>query len=96
MSNLKRLIDLCKASVSVTINEHRNYYQTVEQYLEEADLEDVDPEVIKKMIELDTIVELQCYPRTPIGFHLIHHYDVDLAIDKAIAIIEEDRKREKV
>lgn len=94
MSNLKRLIDLCKASVSVTINEHRNYYQTVEQYLEEDDIEDVDQEVINKMVELDTIVELQCYPRTPIGFHLIHHYDVDQAIDSAISIIEEQRKKE--
>ena len=69
MDKLKELIALCKCSVTVSVNDHRDCYETVAQHLEgfqefektDLDLgdiekrfpryEEVDPEVVKKMIE---------------------------------------------
>lgn len=87
MSNLKKLISLCAAGVYITVNQHRDYYQTVERFLEEQNFHDqneYDPEIVAKMIETDTCVHLQFYPLTPVGFYSIYHYDVDLAIDIAL------------
>lgn len=87
MSDLKRLTEFCRASVSIVVNKHRDYYETVGEYMEERDIEGTDPEVIAKMIKTDNVVELHFYPRTPIGFHVIWHYDVDLALAKALSIM---------
>lgn len=87
MDKLKKLLSKCKCSVCLEVNKHRDYYQTVEDYL--SDMEcggpiDVDQEVRDKMIELDTVVEVQFYPDTPIGFYNILHYDLDTALDEAL------------
>lgn len=84
---LKELIAKCKCEVSVTINGHRNSYATVSDELRDFEsfgpLE-IDPEVRAKMIELDTMVCVQFYPDTPIGFYVIHHYDLDAALTQAL------------
>lgn len=35
------------------------------------------------MIETNTIVELQFYPDTPIGFYRVYYCDLDAALDEA-------------
>ena len=50
-------------------------------------MEDISKEVYEKMIELNTIIELQFYPDTPIGSYKIYHYDLEMAIDEALTII---------
>lgn len=84
MEKLQKLIDKCKCGVRITVNGHRDYYETVEQHLSEEDLEDIDPNVYQKMKELNKIVVIQYYPDTPIGFYKIYHYDIEMAIDKAL------------
>lgn len=105
MSDIKKLSEKCECSVSVSINMHRDFYQTVLNYLfERADIpnltwqerngvdltsdmlkeHEIEVGVLNKMIELNTIVEVQCYPSTPVGFFTVFHYDVDEAIKTAM------------
>ena len=48
---------------------------------------DIEDCIKDKIIELNTIVELQFYPDSPIGFYKIYHYDIEMAVDDAIKII---------
>lgn len=87
---MKELMKLCKCGVYLTVNQHRDYYQTVDQYFEDISLsddkvlEDIDTGVYDKMKELNIVIELQFYPDAPIGFYKVYHYDLDLAISEAI------------
>ena len=98
MSKLAELITRCKCSVSVEVNQHRAYYQVAEFYLAERDVkspEDVAADVFAKMVETDTVVEVQFYPSTPIGFYRIWHYDVDAALGEAIAALDAEDARSR-
>ena len=53
MEKLNKLIQNCKCSISLDINSHRDYYETIEQYfnnnpLLQEDLKDIDSEVFEK------------------------------------------------
>lgn len=88
MDKLKELLVRCKCGVFLTVNEHRDYYYTAAQALDEAKGDEcppeIEPEVEATMIETDTIVRLQFYPNTPIGSYEIWHYDIDAALDAAL------------
>lgn len=88
MDKLKELLSRCKCSVSLAVNDHRDYYQTAEESLGELACRECPPhisdEVRQKMIELDTVVHVQFYPDTPIGSYSIYHYDLDMALDEAL------------
>jgi len=88
MDKLKKLLSKCKCGVFITVNEHRDYYQTANAKLKELTyLEcppDISEEVRVKMIELDTIINIHFYPDTPIGFHDIYHWSLERAIDIAL------------
>ena len=95
MDKMKALVALCKCGVYLTVNEHRDYYQTAAQAIEEAEgLEcppEIEPAVKARMIEMDAIVRLQFYPDTPNGFYSIWHYDLDAALDAALACLTPSR-----
>ena len=86
MDEIKELLSKCKASVSITVNQHRNYHQSVKQYIEEqAQLDDELIEeiglcVYEEMKKTDTIIEIHAYPHTPIGSYLVIHHDIDKAV----------------
>ena len=88
MNKLKELLGKCKCGVFLSINEHRDYYQTADEALKEKeDFEcppEIEPEVRKAMAETNTIIHLQFYPDTPIGSYSIYHYDLDAALDEAL------------
>jgi len=92
MDKLKQLIQKCKCGVYLTTNEHRDLYMTVEDRLRELsdfdNLPDIDPEIKQLMIEKNTMIELQFYPVTPIGFYRLFHWDLDLALDQALECID--------
>lgn len=85
MKKLQDLIKKTKCSISIDINHHRDYYETIEQHFDPDARKDISNDVWAKMIELDTCVRLQFYPNTPVGFYVIHHYDVEMAIDIALS-----------
>ena len=91
MDKLKELLKCCKCGVFITGNEHRNYYITAETRLKELMEMECPPEltddVRQKMIEMDTIINVQFYPNTPIGNYDIYHYDIDTALDEALKCV---------
>ena len=70
MNKLKELLSKCKASVSITVNKHRDYYQSVEEHIEEQALideeliDEIGKEVYEEMKKTNTIVEIQAYPES--------------------------------
>lgn len=90
---LKQLIARCKCGVFVSINEHRDYYKSAADTLEDAKGYECPPEieadVRAKMIETDTIIRVQFYPDTPIGSYEIWHHDLDDALDQALSCFME-------
>lgn len=85
---LKDLIKKVNCNLTIEVNNHKTYYQTAEDYLQDEYhkdfLSEIDKEVYEKMIEKDSIIEIQIYPNTPISFFKIYHFDIDEAIDQAI------------
>jgi hypothetical protein len=93
MDKLKHLLGRCKCGVYVQVNAHRDMYDTAAQWWEAQDifgdsLADTPPEVRAEMIRLDTIVDVQFYPATPVSFFRVAHYDLDAALDAALACLQ--------
>ncbi len=64
-----------KASLHLTHNEHRNYYQSAAAWIEEQEtfgggptFDWVSPEEREKAIRDDSVWVLHWYPETPVGF----------------------------
>jgi hypothetical protein len=90
MEKFKELVSLCKASVEISVNDHKDYYESVEQHINEEDREDIDKEVFEEMFKRNIIVKVQAYPHTPIGFFVVYHYDIDKAVDIALDAVKND------
>jgi hypothetical protein len=61
-----------KASFHLMHNEHKACYEPIEQYVERHYIkEDLTPEMRQRIIEADSIWELQWYPNTPVGFNKV-------------------------
>jgi hypothetical protein len=101
MSNLSKLTALCKCSVYISVNDNRSFYENIEEnllsisehetidaFLEE---EGIDKDIYKKIIELNNLVQIQAYDKNPVGSFTVYHYDLDLAIEEMINIIENDQ-----
>ena len=91
MEKFKELVSLCKASVEISVNDHKHYYESVEQHISKEQREDIEKEVFEEMVKRDTVVRVQAYPHTPIGFFVVYHYDIDLAVDIALDAVKNDR-----
>ena len=89
MDNLSLLLNRCKCGVYITVNEHRDCYQSVEDFLncQRCESTEVEEDIKKKMIELNTIVEIHFYPDTPIGFYEIFHFDINEALRQALEVL---------
>jgi len=98
VDKLKELMRRCKCGVYVKVNAHRDVYESAELFLSEMSTQgdhehlQIDPAVKAKMIETNTIVEVQFYPNTPISFYVLRHYDLDAALDDALACLDAEAK----
>jgi hypothetical protein len=89
MEKLNELISLCKASVTITINNHKDGYQTVLEHIDSIGVKKyISEDVLNKMVNKDTVIELQAYPDTPIGSYTIYDYDVDKAVESMLEIVK--------
>ncbi len=81
-----KLINNCKASIHLTVDNHKDHYECIHEYIKTLEFCDdefydsFDKNVIDKCKELDTIIELTFYPHTPIGSIEFIHYDLELLI----------------
>lgn len=90
MKNLQELISICNGSVTISVNGHKDCYESVEQFITEDYKEDIDKHVLLEMINRDVIIEIQAYPRTPVGFFTVYHYDINEAINTMLDIVKND------
>lgn len=62
-----------KCGLFLTHNEHRDYYEKLEQFIVDQDLVDdfESPESMQKSIDTDECWVLQWYPNTPVGFNRV-------------------------
>ncbi len=94
MDKLSKLISICKCGVFITANQHRDYYQSAAEKIEELSSgecpDEIDEETRAKIIETNTIIEGQCYPDTPIGSYSVTHWDLDVVLDRLIAAVEKN------
>ena len=73
-------------SLTLTHNEHANYYQTVAQSIEREDHGYdcwVNDEQRQKAIDTNECWTLQWYPSTPVGFNILSAADLDVLLDRA-------------
>ena len=61
-----------KCGLFITHNEHRDYYQTVEQFFEDRDAHPDEIIDLPAMIAADEVWEVQVYPHTPIGSYVVY------------------------
>lgn len=89
---LAELAARCKCGIYVEVNAHRDYYQSAEEELASEryapDADDIPADIRTEMVATNTIVRVQAYPRTPIGFYVTYHYDVDKAITEMHALLD--------
>lgn len=77
-----------EASLHLTHNEHKSYYQTVQQRIDDGDhgmTDDcwVSPEQRQKAIDTNECWTLQWYPDTPVGFCILSAADIDVLLAAA-------------
>ena len=89
MEDLKIIVNRCKYGVYISINEHRGAYETVGDFIANlmGGLESIPKDVFEKMVELDTVAQVQFYPDTPIDFYTCWHYDLDKCLHEAANIV---------
>lgn len=89
MDKLKELLSRCKCGVFLTVNEHRDYYASAAERLDELALLECPPDIIEghreRMVETNTVIELQFYPDTPIGSYSMVGADIDAVLDAALS-----------
>lgn len=100
LDKLQRVLALCKHGVYLTVNEHRDVYESAAERLAEYDnAPDVAPDFLDdvaraKMVETNTIVELQFYPESAGSFHHAIHHDLGELLDWAYdQLVESGVKR---
>lgn len=79
-----------EAALHLTHNEHKSYYMSVQQSIDQDDhgyTDDcwVSPEQRQKAIDTNECWKLQWYPRTPVGFMLMSAADLDVLLEAAKA-----------
>jgi hypothetical protein len=91
MKELTELQQKCFFSITIRINNHRDNYEDVRTHFQniyeddERVFDDIagGAKTLNKMIELDTIIEVQAYPESGNCFQRVYHYDITEAL-KAI------------
>jgi hypothetical protein len=96
MNKLYNLISQCKCGVYISVNPHRDQYQSVIDWFNDnvfycdGDAKtEITEDVMHGMIVENTIIKIQFYPDTPIGFYRVFHYDLEIAIDAALACLDD-------
>ncbi len=93
MKKFLEITSICKASVTIEYNRHKDVYESVQQHMDDAESlagsEIVNRDVLAKMIESDTIFCMTFHPHTPVSFYVIYHHDLDLLLDEALKILRD-------
>lgn len=88
MSSIEELMPNHAASLHITHNDHKGYYQTVAQSIADGDHgyreEDwISSEQKLKAIDADECWTVQWYPNTPVGFNILSGVDLESVLKAA-------------
>jgi hypothetical protein len=75
-----------EASLHITHNQHKAYYEPIEEYLRDRNIDDEDwatPTSKERAIQTNNLWELQWYPNTPVGFNIVYGATLEEVIKKA-------------
>lgn len=86
MEKLKELCSKCKSTVLFSYNQHRSFCESIEDYIGE-NLDEVDKDILEEMKKQDTVVCIQFYPHSSVGFYVVYHYNADEALNKALSLL---------
>jgi hypothetical protein len=91
MEKFKELVLLCNASVEISVNDHKDYYKSVEQHINEEERGEIEDDIFDEMVKRNTIVKVMAYSRIPVGFFVVYHYDIDMAVNIALEAVKNDQ-----
>jgi hypothetical protein len=82
---MKEIIEKCKCGVYLEANKYRDYYDSIEQAVEKEGVE--DKELADRIIKENSLISLQFYPDTPIGFYKVYGTTFDEVVQKAKEVL---------
>ncbi|VVE64667.1 hypothetical protein PCA31118_01685 [Pandoraea captiosa] len=88
MTKLAQLLSRCRYGVFLNINAHRDQSIPIETWLDSLSEEPgcaISATVRRGVVESGNLVDLQCYPHNALDGHHIVHFDVDVAVELALA-----------
>lgn len=92
LEKIRLIIANCVCSCSFMVNDHKEVYQTTVEAID--NLEScgyrIPDDIKREMVKRDCIVDIQMYPRTPVGSITILHYDFDAAVAEAYDALVRD------
>lgn len=95
MERVQKLIDKCGGMFSIKVDGHKKAGQSVSDHVMQANvfsdnlINDIGVNVYNKMLELDTVVFLVFWVGGNTKSYQVIHYDVEQAVDEALALLEE-------
>ena len=93
---MDEIISKCKCGIYLEVNRYRDYYDTIEDAIQEENGDDptnveeleIDPELSARMIKENMFISLQFYPDTPIGYYKVYGTSVSEVVEKALEILK--------
>lgn len=80
------LLPAHEASLTITHNDHKGVYETVEKFTEgPGAIEWASDEERKRAIETDEIWEVQWYPDTPVGFCIVQASSLEACFEHILS-----------
>jgi len=86
MEKLKKLVEACKFGLDICAKNHNPLFMNMWDYLYKYSNE--PNEISDKIGNNENLIEITCYPDSAVGYFTVYHYDIELAIDEALTIIE--------
>ena len=88
---LSYLMKLCPGRVGITIDHHKLFNETAQAVIaREKYFNETCIEVIEKMIELNTIIQIDAVPvDKPMPLVTVYHYDIELGLKETLKQIKE-------
>lgn len=87
---MEEIIQKCKCGIYLSVNQYRDYYQSIEDAVKEErerNSMDIDDELAARMIAEKSLISLQFYPNTPVGFYIVYGTTLDEVVTKAKSVI---------
>ena len=83
---------MCKCSIYLEVNKYRDYYDTIQQAVEE-EISKEDKELANRIIKENQLVSLRFYPNTPISFYRVYGTSFD-EVEGSIGLSIEEALKE--